>query len=113
MISAGALAKMFPHVYIDLVWLPQISRQAGVDALHQWLDSVPYNKIFWGGDCRIIEGAAGALEFSRAVVAEVLASRVDSGQMTEELAMDVELKIFRENAIRVFKLEEKLGREFD
>ncbi len=108
----GALAKSFPHVAVDLVWLPQISREAAVDALHQWLDCVPYNKFFWGGDCSVIEGTAGALEFGKSVVAQVLAQRVASGLMTEELAMEIALKIFRENAIAFFKLEEKLGRKF-
>jgi len=32
--------------------------------------------------------------------------------MTEEIAQDVALKIFRENAIHFFKLKEKLDREF-
>lgn len=110
--EVGALAKMFPNVYIDIVWLPQISREAAVDALHQWLDLVPYNKIFWGGDCLIIEGAAGALEDSRDMLAQVLAERVKEGRMTEEVAKDVAVKVFRENAIRVFRLEKKLGRDF-
>ncbi|MFC1544630.1 amidohydrolase family protein [Gemmatimonadota bacterium] len=108
----GALAKSFPNVAVDLVWLPQISRESAVDALHQWLDCVPYNKFFWGGDCGVIEGSVGALEFGKSVVAQVLAERVSRGLMTEELAMDVALKIFRDNAIAFFRLEEKLGRNF-
>ncbi|MFC1613878.1 amidohydrolase family protein [Gemmatimonadota bacterium] len=105
----GALAKSFPNVAVDLVWLPQISRESAVDALQQWLDCVPYNKFFWGGDCGVIEGSVGALEFGKSVVAQVLAERVARGLMTEELAMDVALKMFRDNAIAFFKLEEKLG----
>ncbi len=30
--EVGALAKNFPNVYLDIVWLPQISREAAVDA---------------------------------------------------------------------------------
>lgn len=109
----GALAKSFPNVYIDIVWLPQISREASVAALHQWLDCTPYNKFFWGGDCSIIEGSAGAVEYGRDVLAQVLAERVDAGRMSIELAKEIAVKILRKNAIRVFKLEEKLGRKFD
>ncbi|MBT4510953.1 MAG: hypothetical protein HOC20_01910, partial [Chloroflexi bacterium] len=64
----------------------------------------PYNKFFWGGDCSVIEGSVGALEFGKSVVVQVLAERVALGLMTEELAMDVSLKIFRDNAIDFFKL---------
>ena len=101
----GALGKSFPQVYIDLVWLPQMSRRAAVEALHEWLDAVPYNKFFWGGDCWSIEGAAGSLEYGRSVVAQVLAEKVEGGLMTEELAREVALGIFRNNAIEAFGLE--------
>jgi hypothetical protein len=108
----SSLGKMFPNVFLDLVWLPQISRESAVRGLDEMLDTVPYNKFFWGGDCSLIEEATGSLEFGKDVVAQVLTSRVERGLMTEEVAKDVALKIFRENAIRFFKLEEKLEREF-
>ena len=104
--EVGSLAKMFANVYLDLVWLPQISREASVDALHQWLDCVPYNKFFWGGDCGIIEGSVGALEYTRDVLAQVLSERMEAGRMTKEVAEDVALKLFRDNALRIFNLNE-------
>ena len=103
---------MFPNVCLDLVWLPQISREAAVRALDEMLDCVPYNKFFWGGDCGLIEESTGSLEFGKDVVAQVLAARVERGLLTEDVARDVALKIFRENAIRFFKLEEILDKEF-
>ena len=108
----GAFGKMFPNVYLDLVWLPQISRERAVQALDEMLDLVPYNKFFWGGDCAFIEESAGSLEFGRSVVAEVLDRRIARGLLTEELAREIIRAIFRENAIEVFALEERLGREF-
>ncbi|MHB8095256.1 MAG: amidohydrolase family protein [Candidatus Aminicenantales bacterium] len=103
----AALGKMFPNVYIDLVWLPQISREAAVRSLDEMLDAVPYNKFFWGGDCHFIEESTGSLEFAKGVVAESLARRVDRGLLTEKAARDVALKIFRDNAVRFFGLQEK------
>jgi hypothetical protein len=103
----AALGKMFPNVFLDLVWLPQISREAAVRGLDEMLDTVPYNKFFWGGDCHFIEESAGSLAFGKDVVANVLAGRVERGLMTEDLAREVARKIFRDNAIRFFKLNIK------
>ncbi len=108
----AALGKMFRNVYLDIVWLPQISREEAVHALDEMFDGVPYNKFFWGGDCGLIEESTGSLEIGKDVVAEVLSKRVKRGLLTEEVALDMVDKIFRENAIRVFKLEERLGRKY-
>jgi predicted TIM-barrel fold metal-dependent hydrolase len=103
---------MFPNVYLDLVWLPQISREKAVLALDEMLDCVPYNKLFWGGDCAFIEESTGSLDFAKSVVAETLSKRIDRGLLTEDVAYDIVKRIFRENAVEIFKLEEKLGRQF-
>ena len=108
----AALAKMFPNVYLDLVWLPQISREEAVHSFDVMLDCVPYNKFFWGGDCGLIEESVGSLEFAKDVVSEVLAKRVNRGLLTEELALEIVNRIFRENAIEVFNLEKKSGKNF-
>jgi len=109
----AALGKMFPNVYLDIVWLAQISREEAVNSLDVMLDCVPYNKFFWGGDCHLIEEAVGSLEYAKDVISEVLAKRVERGLLTEEIALDIIVAIFRENAIEVFKLKEKLRREFN
>jgi predicted TIM-barrel fold metal-dependent hydrolase len=108
----AALAKMFPNVYLDLVWLPQISREEAVHSFDVMLDCVPYNKFFWGGYCGLIEESVGSLEFAKDVVSEVLAKRVNRGLLTEELALEIVNRIFRENAIEVFNLEKKSGKNF-
>jgi hypothetical protein len=107
----AALGKMFPNVYLDLVWLPQISREEAVSALDVMFDCVPYNKFFWGGDCGLIEESTGSLEFAKDVVSEVLANRIERGLLTEDVALKIIDRIFRENAIEVFQLEKRLGRE--
>jgi len=107
-----ALGKMFSNVYLDLVWLPQISREKAVLALDEMFDCVPYNKIFWGGDCAFIEESTGSLEFGKSVVAETLSKRIKRGLLTEDVALEIAERIFRENAVEVFRLEEILGRSF-
>ena len=98
------LAKCYPNVFLDLVWLPQLSRTAAIGALHEMLDCVPYNKICWGGDTGNMDDAAGSLELGREVVATVLAERMEKGWATREVAEDIAQRIFRENAIEIYKL---------
>jgi hypothetical protein len=108
----AALGKMFPNVYLDLVWFPQISREAAVRGLDEMLDCMPYNKLFWGGDCHFIEESTGSLEFGKDVVAEVLAKRIERGYLTEDVAKDIAHKIFRDNAIQFFKLQDKRNKNY-
>ncbi|MEN8227725.1 MAG: hypothetical protein ABFS38_06180 [Bacteroidota bacterium] len=54
----------------------------------------------------------GSLEFGKSVVAEVLSRRIERGLLTKEIAKEMIQCIFRENAIEVFQLEERLNREF-
>lgn len=105
----ASLGKMFRNVYVNLVWLPQISREKSVSALEVMFDCVPYNKFFWGGDCGLIEESTGSLEYAEDVVSEVLAKRVERGLLTEEVAFNIIDRIFRDNAIEAFNLSERLG----
>jgi hypothetical protein len=103
-----ALSKMFTNVYLDMCWLPQISRQSAVLALDEYLDCVPYNKLFWGADASNIEAATGALELAEEVVAEVLANRVERGVLTIDVAKEIANCIFRNNAIYLFKIDKPI-----
>ena len=98
------LAKCYPNVFLDMVWLPQLSRTAAIRTLHEMLDCVPYNKICWGGDTGNIDDAAGSLELGREVVAKTLAERIKNGWATREVAEDIANRIFRENAIEIYNL---------
>ena len=106
------LGKNRQNVFLNLVWLPQLSRTKAISALHEIMDAVPYNKIDWGGDVGNIDVAAGSLDLGKEVMATVLAERMDKGWMTEEVAKDVARRIFRENAIDIYHLREKKGIEY-
>ena len=110
--ECSMLGKEFRNVYFDLAWLAQLSRREAIHALDVMLDAIAYNRFMWGGDCLYIEESTGALEMAKEVVAEVLAGRINQGRMTEEVACDIVRKIFRENAINIYKLDHKLGRKF-
>ncbi|NLT59633.1 MAG: amidohydrolase family protein, partial [Candidatus Hydrogenedentes bacterium] len=45
----AAMAKYFPNVSADLCWVQAISPHVFKRTLHEWLDTIPANKIFAGG----------------------------------------------------------------
>jgi hypothetical protein len=97
------------HVWIDSVWLPTLSYTAAKRAFHEWLEVMPSNKIMWGADCNHAEGIYGATEFTRRCLAEVLAEKVDSGDLLEEHALRIGRQILRDNALELFpQLKERL-----
>jgi uncharacterized protein len=91
-----------PHVWIDSCWLPTISYTMAKRAFHEWLEVMPSNRIMWGADCNHAEGNYGATEFTRRCLAEVLAEKVDRGDLLEEHAARIGRQILRENALELF-----------
>lgn len=97
------------HVWIDSCWLPTLSFYTGKRAYHEWLDAAPSNRILWGADCVHAEGIYGATEFTRRCLAEVLAEKVDRGELRDEYAKRIGRQILRDNALELFpSLKDKL-----
>ncbi len=97
------------HVWIDSVWLPTLSYTMAKRAFHEWLEVMPSSRILWGADCNHAEGIYGATEFTRRCLAEVLAEKVDRGDLKEEHALRIGRQVLRENALALFpKLKERL-----
>ncbi|NQT27745.1 amidohydrolase family protein [candidate division KSB1 bacterium] len=104
----GSMAKNFPNVFIDMCWSAIISPYYSEQFLHEWLESVPANKIMgFGGDFLNIEGTYGHSVMARKIVAKVLTEKVAAGYLTEAEAIDVARRILRDNALEIFKLRGK------
>ena len=63
---------------------------------------MPSDRILWGADCNHAEGIYGATVATRPLLAEVLAEKVDRGDLTEEHAARIGRQILRENALSLF-----------
>lgn len=97
------------HVWIDSCWMPTLSYSEAKRAYHEWLDVTSSDRIMWGADTNHAEGIYGATEFTRRCVAEVLAERVDSGDLLEEHAIRIGKQILRDNALKLFpQLKDRL-----
>ena len=97
------------HVWLDSVWLPTMSYTTAKRAFHEWLEVMPSDHILWGADCQHAEGVYGATEFTRRCLAEVLAEKVDRGDLSEVHALRIGRQIMRDNALALFpQLKDRL-----
>jgi len=105
----SVLAKTFPNVYIDMCWAQMISPTASINALAEWVDSVPLNKISaFGGDYAFIDGVYGHQHLARLNVSKALARKVKEGVFDLEKAKEISEMLFYQNPLKIFKLEGKI-----
>ena len=101
----STLAKNFPNVFIDMCWSAIISPSYSKRYLHEWLETVPANKIMaFGGDFGGVECVYAHSVMARRIVAEVLIEKVADGYITEDEAVLVARRLLRENAMEIFKI---------
>lgn len=102
----GALAKNFPNVFIDMCWMYVISPSYSERYLHEWIETVPANKIMaFGGDYSLVESVYAHSVMARQIISNVLIAKVGSGYLTEKEAIHIANLILRDNAIQIFQLE--------
>lgn len=99
----AVLAKIFPNVHADLCWAYIISPAIARAALHEFLETVPANKIMaFGGDYRYPELSYAHSVMARRNVARVLNEKVTEGFCTELEAVEVARMILHDNPARLF-----------
>jgi predicted TIM-barrel fold metal-dependent hydrolase len=101
------LAKNFPNVYIDMCWAHIVSPNASVQALVEWVDTVPLNKISaFGGDYLFVDGVYGHQVLAREDVATALSVKVEEGLFDVGEACRIARLFLYENPKRIFRLGE-------
>jgi predicted TIM-barrel fold metal-dependent hydrolase len=99
----SVLAKIFPNVYANFCWAHIISPEVARRTLHEFLETIPVNKIFgFGGDYNLAELAYGHARLARMNVARVLAEKVEDGYATENEAVEIASLLLRENGERMY-----------
>jgi len=102
----SALAKTFRNVFLDMSWIYVISPSYAERYLHEWLETVPSNKIMaFGGDYHNVENSYGHSLMARAVVSKVLIEKVRTGYLTETEATQIARRILLTNVIDIFRIE--------
>lgn len=99
----AVLAKLFPNVHVDFCWAHIISPAVARTALHEYLETVPANKIFgFGGDYRYPELSYAHAVMARANLARVLAEKTVGGFCSEEEAVMLGRMLLHDNPARLF-----------
>jgi len=99
----AALVKLFPNVYVDFCWAHVVSPGGARRALHEFLDTVPVNKILgFGGDYRYPELTYAHAKMARRNVAQVLTERAQNGDCSESEAAETARMLLHDNATRLF-----------
>lgn len=107
--ETGVIAMKYRNVWVDSVWLPQLSYTMAKRAYQEWLEVMPSDRIMWGDDTVQAEGIYAATVWTRQCVSEALAEKVDRGELREEQALHIGRQILRDNALKIFpKLERQL-----
>ena len=101
----GTMAKNHPNVFIEAGWLAYISPKAYEQAMGEWLDSVPMNKILaFGADCLHIEQTIGALLLTRQIISKVMTIKVVDSDWGEILALECASRLLSKNAMELYEL---------
>jgi predicted TIM-barrel fold metal-dependent hydrolase len=100
----AVICKNNPNCYADLCWLHIISPSMARLHLHQLIDTVPGNKILgFGGDFMHVEGAYAHCKMAREITADVLADKVEAGDLPEGHAAFLLERILHDNGHELFR----------
>jgi predicted TIM-barrel fold metal-dependent hydrolase len=110
--ETGVIAMRHKNVWVDSVWLPQLSYTMAKRAYQEWLEVMPSDRIMWGADTVQAEGIYAATVWTRQCLSEALAEKVERGELREEQAIAIGRQILRENALKLFPtLQRQLWRK--
>ncbi len=86
----GAIAKNYPNVYPDLCWAWTMNPTESERALAEWLDGIPFNKIFgYGSDTGFPWCNVGYSIQARLGIARVLEQKIQAGYFSQSTAEEV------------------------
>ena len=100
--ETGVIAMRYKNVWIDSVWLPQLSYTMAKRAYQEWLEVMPSDRIMWGADTTQAEGIYAGTVWTRQCLAEALAEKVDREELSEPQAIRIGQQVMRDNALKLF-----------
>jgi predicted TIM-barrel fold metal-dependent hydrolase len=101
----GAIAKNYPNVYPDMCWMWAMNPTEAERTLAEWLDGVPFNKIFgFGADSGLPWMSMGYAIQARRGVACVLEEKIRAGFFSQSTAEEVAAAIMLKNGEQFYRV---------
>lgn len=98
-----AMLKMFKNLYINMAWVPEISKILYKNTLNLLIETIPSNKVIgFGGDYEFVEGIYGAQKIAREAIAEVIYDRLNSGYFNFDEGIEYADKILFRNSHNIY-----------
>lgn len=106
--ECGFLGKNYQNVYLNLCWSHIVSSEMATNALREWLDFIPTNKIFgFGGDYATNpENIWAHLMIARQNFAQVFSEKIEKGFMDLDSAKEIIKMWLYDNPARVYRLDD-------
>ncbi len=79
--------KFSSNVWVDTTWLATASHSAAKRAFLEWLETIPADRLMFGADSDFPEEIYGSVIVMRRCLAEVLAEKVEAGEIEEDYAL--------------------------
>lgn len=101
--EGAVLGKTFPNVYLNMSWIHIISPHGARQALREWLEMVPTNKIIaFGDDLAHVEAVYGHAVMARDNFAIVLSEMLVEKRLSESEALDVARAALFDNPAHIY-----------
>ncbi len=102
----GAIGKNYPNVWLDMCWAWTMNPYESERALAEWLDGVPYNKIFaYGADTGLPWCNMGYSLQAKLGIARVLETKIERGDVDQSTAEEIADHIMLRNGEEFFGLK--------
>ncbi|XP_073112233.1 protein fluG isoform X2 [Elaeis guineensis] len=104
--EASYLASVYSQVYLDFgLAVPKLSVQGMISSVKELLELAPMKKVMFSTDgCAFPETFYLGAKKAREVVFSVLSTACDDGDLTILEAVEAVWRIFRQNALQLYKL---------
>lgn len=101
----GAIGKNYPNVWLDMCWAWTMNPTQCERALDEWLDAVPFTKIFgYGADTGLPWCNMGYSLQARQGIARVLERKTARGDLSAAAACEIADRIMLDNGVEFYGL---------
>jgi predicted TIM-barrel fold metal-dependent hydrolase len=102
--TTALMGNAFPNVFVNLSGMPNSSYADFRHWLSVYLDRVPSHKLILGWDEFAPEMVAGDAVYTRDILAQVLADKVDGDLLSMELALEIAHDVMHRTAEKLFQI---------